>query len=428
MRAWLPLKALIDPSRPLTYGIVQAGEHVADGVPYIRPVDMDEHSGVTIANLRRTDPAIAATYRRSSLIAGDLVVSIGPSYGKTLVVPAELSGANLTQGTARVAPARGIDGGYLRWALRSHSAVAFWDAGSGGSTFRALNLGPLGQTPIPVHSFELQRAISDYLDRETAQIDAFIAKNEELVALLKERRDAVILRMVTSDPGRTQATRSTGIRWIGEIPTGWSVQRLRTVVVSARNGLWGDEPSGGEDDVRVVRVADFDRPAWRTHERDRTMRKLTRPERAGRTLAKGDLLLEKSGGTDRSPVGYVVQYDQEEPAVCSNFVARMELSEGMHPRYWCYVQAAMYQFRITSRSLKQSTGIQNLDQASYFNELVPVPPADIQSRIADRIDQACSELDTAVSAAQRAVALAKERRAALISAAVAGQIDLGVAA
>lgn len=117
---WVPLKRLVDASRPITYGIVQAGADVYGGVPYIRPVDMSEHGGVVDpSELRTTSHEIAAQYRRSSVRCGDIVVSIGPSYGKTMVVPAELDGANLTQGTARVAPARDVDARYLRWSLRS---------------------------------------------------------------------------------------------------------------------------------------------------------------------------------------------------------------------------------------------------------------------------------------------------------------------
>ena len=100
----LPTKRIVDSARPNTYGIVQCGPNYPDGVPYIRPVDMDDERGVGLDSLQRTAPDIAAAYARSTVRASDVVVSIGPSFGKAMVVPAELEGANLTQGTARLAP------------------------------------------------------------------------------------------------------------------------------------------------------------------------------------------------------------------------------------------------------------------------------------------------------------------------------------
>ena len=144
-------------------------------------------------------------------------------------------------------------------------------------------------------------------------------------------------------------------------------------------------------------------------------------------MRNGDLLLEKSGGGEKSPVGFVVLYDRDEPAVCSNFVARVELRAGMDPKFWTYVHGAMYRLRITEKSLKQSTGIQNLDQSAYFNEYVAVPPYREQCAIAEQVERRTAEIDAAVSTARHSVALARERRAALISAAVTGKIDVGVA-
>ncbi|MFB8386918.1 restriction endonuclease subunit S [Microbacterium sp. NPDC055910] len=280
---------------------------------------------------------------------------------------------------------------------------------------------------VPVPSLPEQRAIADYLDRETAQIDAFIAKNEDLITLLTERRAAVIAHAVTRGIDASAPLAASGVEWLGDVPSHWSVQRLASTVARARNGVWGADPEGGGEDLRCVRVADFDRPKQRIHDDAHTLRKLSASERAGRVLRNGDLLLEKSGGGEKSPVGFVVLYDRDEPAVCSNFVARVELRAGMDPQFWTYVHGAMYRLRITEKSLKQSTGIQNLDQSAYFNEYVAVPPYREQCAIAEQVERRTAEIDAAVGTARHSVALARERRAALISAAVTGKIDVGVA-
>jgi type I restriction enzyme S subunit len=204
----LPLKRFVDPLRPITYGIVQAGEDVVDGIPYIRPVDMVGNEGVPDPNLlRRTAPEIAAMYKRSEVRAGDIVVSIGPSFGKVMIVPPELAGANLTQGTARAAPGNDIEGRFLYWALQSHHAIAFWESEVSGATFRALNLEPLGRTPIPRLPLCRQVAIADYLDRETTRISAVVERlggsasspPKSLSGLLLEKRRALITAAVTDE-------------------------------------------------------------------------------------------------------------------------------------------------------------------------------------------------------------------------------------
>lgn len=220
----------------------------------------------------------------------------------------------------------------------------------------------------------------------------------------------------------------SGVEWIGEIPSHWTVQRLASTVAFSRNGVWGTDPDGGSEDIRCIRVADFDRPHQRVRDETRTLRRVTASERAGRVIRPGDLLLEKSGGGEKSPVGFVVLYDRDEPAVCSNFVSRVELAPSMEPRFWTFVHGAMYRLRLTEKSLKQSTGIQNLDQAAYFNELVPMPPPHEQTSIADYLDRQSAQIDIALQTAWQAIDLARERRAALISAAVTGKIDVGVSA
>jgi type I restriction enzyme S subunit len=78
--------------------------------------------------------------------------------------------------------------------------------------------------------------------------------------------------------------------------------------------------------------------------------------------------------------------------------------------------------------VNQTTGIQNLDQSMYFNEFFPFPPMEEQQLIADFLDKQCSRIDDVIAKAEELIALAKERRSALITAAVTGQIDVSAAA
>jgi type I restriction enzyme, S subunit len=193
------LRRLVDPERPMTYGILQCGPVVDGGVVYIGPSDIvgEGRSPVRTA-LRTTSPEIAAAYQRSVLAGGDIVVSIGPAYGKVAVISKDLSGANLTQDTVRVALRPDLAcTRFVVWTLLSRQTTDYWDYEIMGATFRRLNLGTLARTPIPLPSLDKQRRIAAYLDEQTAKIDTLITETERFIELARERRAALITAAVT---------------------------------------------------------------------------------------------------------------------------------------------------------------------------------------------------------------------------------------
>ena len=219
--------------------------------------------------------------------------------------------------------------------------------------------------------------------------------------------------------------RDSGVEWLGEIPAHWEVNRLRTTVTGCQNGVWGEEADEVHDLV-CVRVADFDRVRFRVRLDAPTMRSIDTRLAQTRRLEERDLLLEKSGGGDKQPVGAVVMYDHREPAVCSNFVARMPVADGCDPRYLTYLHAALYAARINTRSIKQSTGIQNLDSESYLNESVGLARGREQRAIADFLDRETAKIDALVAKKERLIELLQEKRTALITRAVTRGLDPNV--
>lgn len=212
--------------------------------------------------------------------------------------------------------------------------------------------------------------------------------------------------------------KDSGVEWLGDVPAHWSVHRLKWATATCKNGVWGAEPQEDEWDIPCVRVADFDRQRLRAVLRDPTIRNVRASEREGRVLTRGDLLLEKSGGGETQPVGCVVLFDDARPAVCSNFVARVRMAAGMVPSFWRYVHASAYAVRLNTRSIKQTSGIQNLDQQQYLDELGPFPPPVEQANIAAFLDRETAKIDALVAEQRRLIVLLKEKRQVLISHAV----------
>ena len=202
--------------------------------------------------------------------------------------------------------------------------------------------------------------------------------------------------------------KNSGVEWLGEVPEHWSVDRLKWSIKSTKNGVWGDDAQQNENDILCVRVADFDRTTLTVRLDNPTIRNVSGSERLGSILRPGDLLLEKSGGGESQPVGCVVLYEHATPAVCSNFIARVEMGLQMSPSFWRYVHAAAYSTRVTTRSINQTSGIQNLDQNRYFDELGPFPAFEEQIDIAAFLNTETAKIDALVEDQQRLIELLKE--------------------
>ena len=208
--------------------------------------------------------------------------------------------------------------------------------------------------------------------------------------------------------------KETGIEWLGEIPRHWQITRLKNSIIGSINGIWGNEPDG-ENDIPCIRVADFNRSNFTIDTGNLTLRSIELKDRRNRILEHGDLLIEKSGGGDLQPVGAVVLFDHDFEAVTSNFMARMPVRKNFISRFLCYIYAHLYSTKVNTRSIKQTTGIQNIDQEAYLNENVCIPSKSEQYTIATYLDRETSRIDTLIAKKQRQIELLQEKRSALIS-------------
>lgn len=280
----------------------------------------------------------------------------------------------------------------------------------------------IGSEPIDLPPLAIQQSIADYLDHETAEIDALISDQQEALELLSSRWESELVSCVQT--GIDKETHTTDVVTWPRAPQGWRQTRLKVTTTSVRNGAWGAEPEADETTVRCIRVADFDKIHGSVHDRNITTRSYPAAVVAESALHPGDLIIEKSGGGPTTPVGNVVRYDGAGGEMYSNFVARIEIASGVDSSYALRLHQSLYTSGVTTRSIKQTTGIQNLDATSYFDEPIFLPPLAEQQRIADHLAARRNDIDELSADLTRAIALAKERRAALITAAVTGQIDV----
>lgn len=211
--------------------------------------------------------------------------------------------------------------------------------------------------------------------------------------------------------------KDSGVEWLGEIPLNWHIHSLKRAVDSCTNGVWGGEPDD-KHDLIVLRVADFERQSFKISDSNLTTRSILPKDRGSRLLKKGDLLIEKSGGGDKTLVGCVVLFDKEYEAVTSNFVAKMSPRESYDSHFLTYVFSQLYAGKVNYPSIKQTTGIQNLDADAYLMEKFCFPPMHEQRNISCFLDYETAKIDNLIEKQQQLIELLKEKRQAVISHAV----------
>lgn len=367
----------------------------------------------------------APSRARRLAVAGDTVVSTVRTYLRAVTeVPETPDPLVFSTGFAVIGPdRRRVHPRYLTWQLQGDNFISTVESISTGVSYPATSAAAIGNIAVRIPPLDVQRAVADFLDRETAKIDALIAKQRELTKTALEHRDRLILDLITKGKGREPLVDS-GVDWIGAMPQHWKTRPLRYVLASVETGVWGSDPTVDGGGTHCVRVADFDREQLLVTDPVPTLREVSPEDVRRRGLRRGDLLIERSGGTQANPVGFVVSFESDVEAVCSNFISRMRLGDGMNPRYWLYAFYAARLTRITEKWTKQTTGIQNLDFGGFLSEYFPCPPAHEQDQIARDLDQLMSATQAQLRRLRSLEALLTERRAALITAAVTGKLDV----
>lgn len=269
-----------------------------------------------------------------------------------------------------------------------------------------------------------QQAIAKFLDRETTKVDNLIAKQERMIELLTEKRQAVITHAVTKGLNPDVEMKDSGVEWLGRVPSHWTTRQLKDFLLRNDGGVWGDDPEG-ENDVIVLRSTEQAADgSWNIA--DPAKRKLSKSDLKKALLVEGDLLLTKSSGSDLhiGKTSLVTAEIAKLNACYSNFMQRLRVSSLVTPKFIHYVlnsQIAREQFVFHSQS---TTGLSNLNAGMINSLMVTAPPLAEQKTITEFLDRETAKVDALIEKSRKAIELQKEHRASLISAAVTGKIDV----
>ena len=222
---------------------------------------------------------------------------------------------------------------------------------------------------------------------------------------------------------RYDSYKPSGVEWIGEVPSHWEYGRIKYLLSRSSAGVWGDDALENEDDIICYRVADFDYNRGILNQDNITFRNIQSKQLVGRLVSKGDLLVEKSGGGETTPVGRVVRVNFSDRATCSNFIHSLSVNIKNNSSFLYYYFHQLYSKRINLLFFNQTTGIQNLQIDCYLSQGLYLPPLEEQERIAEYLDRRCAEIDSIINKEEQAIALLDELKQTIISEAVTRGLD-----
>ena len=304
---------------------------------------------------------------------------------------------------------------------RNHLRWIYWllqtlrlDEGTNEAAVPGLNRETAYSRDVLVPPFSRQRAIANYLDHKTARLDALVAAKERVLGLLAEKRQALITRAVTRGLDPRAPLRDSSIPWLGEIPAHWETERTRWLFTER------DERSDtGEEALLTVSHLTGVTPR---SEKDVNMFEAATTE-GYKICLSGDLVINTlwawMGAMGVAPEDGIVSpaYNVYEPG------ARLDPS---------YVDALVRLPLFAQEVTRYSKGVWSsrlrLYPEGFFAVSIPVPPLSEQRKIVAHIANETRKLDALRAATERTTILLKERRAALIAAAVTGQVDVDQAA
>jgi type I restriction enzyme, S subunit len=358
----LPLRDVA--SEKIVYGIVQAGPHDPNGVPYLKSSDVGGR--IAPEGLQRTSLAIHAKFGRSKVVPGNIVISLRGNTGATSVVPPDLREANLTQGTARIAVSKEHSSEFVRQQIAGASTQRLINAATKGSTFVEITLDDLRKVEILCPPLHEQRRIADIL----STWDEAIETVEALVANAREQKRALMQTLLTGH------TRLPGFA------DDWSWTKFSDAFNRVRD----------KNDVGDTNVLTISAQHGLVSQTDYFNKVVASDDVRGYTLLRlGDFAYNKSY-SDGYPLGAFKPLERYDRGIVSSLYICFRLASANYDHDFMrhYFEAGMFNREVAAIAQEgaRNHGLLNVSVVDFFDTSLHTPGRDEQVAIAAVINNA----------------------------------------
>jgi len=415
-----------------------ACKRITDGSHHSPPAAIDGRPYVTVSDLvdGRVDVDNAARVSESDFRSleqngcrphtGDVLFSKDGTVGKVALV--ERDDFVVLSSLAILQPGPSLLSHFLFQFLSSAPGVSQIESKFAGAALRRITLDVIVDLVATIPPVEEQRAIAAFLDRETAKIDALIAKKERLIELLQEKRKALITQAVIKGLDPNVPLKDSGVEWLGKIPAHWDLLPLKRCVLpkadSIKTGPFGSQLLAADmqgEDVKVYNqrtVIDRDFSKGDVFITRRKFQELKSFE-----IYPGDVLV-----TTRGTIGQcaIVPADSDQAILHPCLMRIQPDPTQMIREFITLLIQESYLVKTQLALASNATTIDVIYSDTMSQVLVPKPPLHEQDSIVKWIDERTAEIDRLDKTVAEAIDRLKEYRTALISAAVTGKIDVRI--
>jgi type I restriction enzyme, S subunit len=279
---------------------------------------------------------------------------------------------------------------------------------------------------ITLPSLPEQTAIADFLDTETAKIDALVAEQQRLIELLKEKRQAVITHAVTKGLDPNVPMKDSGVEWLGKVPVGWEIGSLKRFV-AAKEGAIKTGPFGSQlksSDMQLGTIKVYNQRNVIDHnfsDGDDFISSEKFNQLKSFEIFPSDILVTTRGTIGRAAIFPI----DAKKGILHPCLLRIQVNHSRVNNNFLKILIHDSELvRLQINILSNATTIEVIYSHTIATVVIPVPPKLEQKNIMRFIKTETAKIDTLITEATTAITLLKERRTALISAAVTGKIDV----
>ncbi|MBZ7462669.1 restriction endonuclease subunit S [Klebsiella michiganensis] len=336
-------------------------------------------------------------------------------------------GIEYSQYTGCVSPAytvlknsKPISYGYYRYLLKCMPFIAALQSSTDSlRDGKSINYEQFSALSLPLSSVQEQNVIAAFLDHETTKIDNLIEKQQQLIELLKEKRQAVISHAVTKGLNPDVPMKDSDVEWLGKVPEHWAVMPVKYVCALIKDGTHLPPPRV-EDGIPLLSVRNIIGGVFQFRADDSQISHKDYKSLCSSFIPKKDDVLLAIVGATLGKVALVPEMDSFHIQRSLGIFRTKKL---IHPQHLSYI----FESKDFQNLLWENAGFSaqpGIYLGTLSNFCVPVPPVTEQLKISEFITATVDKLDHLITQASQLIGLIQERRTALISAAVTGKIDV----
>lgn len=304
---------------------------------------------------------------------------------------------------------------YMR--LSTGMRVGQWD----------LNIDDFLHIPMVLPPIEEQQAIADFLDKKCSEIDGLISLQEKIIEELKAYKQSVITETVCKGLNPDVPMKDSGIEWIGQIPKGWTVCRIKNILVEGKDGIkigpFGSaltNKTDGDGEYKVYgqwNIVDKDFSAGKNFISSQTFRELLSYQ-----IVTGDILISLMGTVGKC----TVIPDGIQDGIMDSHVIKIRLNNRIGSSFFEYIYDKDNSTFVYTQIQKEKKGsiMDGLNSSIVKNLFILLPPIEEQQAISDYLDKKCTEIDTLISLKQSKIEALKEYKKSIIYEYITGKKEV----